>query len=34
MKYFQAEVIQILKKNPDSVYKISLELMVNYVIER
>ncbi|MBE9489157.1 MAG: polyprenyl synthetase family protein [Bacteroidetes bacterium] len=34
MKIFQAEALQILKNYPDSVYKNSLELMVNYVIER
>ncbi|MCM5661562.1 polyprenyl synthetase family protein [Galbibacter mesophilus] len=31
---FQEEALQILSKFPDSVYKDSLELMVNYVIER
>ena len=34
MKAFQAEALQILHKFPDSEYKSSLELMVNYVIER
>ncbi|MEJ6791894.1 MAG: polyprenyl synthetase family protein [Lacinutrix sp.] len=34
MKAFQAEALQILQKYPDSEYKSSLELMVNYVIER
>ena len=34
MKTFQAEALQILQKFPDSEYKSSLELMVNYVIER
>ena len=34
MKTFQAEALQILQNYPDSEYKNSLELMVNYVIER
>lgn len=34
MKAFQTEALQILQKFPDSSYKSSLELMVNYVIER
>lgn len=34
MKTFQSEALQILHKFPDSEYKSSLELMVNYVIER
>lgn len=34
MKTFQTEALQILQKFPDSEYKSSLELMVNYVIER
>jgi octaprenyl-diphosphate synthase len=34
MKTFQFEALQILQNYPDSEYKISLELMVNYVIER
>ncbi|WP_452225216.1 polyprenyl synthetase family protein [Lacinutrix chionoecetis] len=34
MKAFQAEALQILQEFPDSDYKSSLELMVNYVIER
>lgn len=34
MKAFQAEALQILQQFPDSEYKSSLELMVNYVIER
>jgi octaprenyl-diphosphate synthase len=34
MKAFQAEALQILQNYPDSEYKNSLELMVNYVIER
>jgi len=34
MKDFQTEALQILQKYPDSEYKNSLELMVNYVIER
>ena len=34
MKAFQAEALQILQQFPDSSYKSSLELMVNYVIER
>lgn len=34
MKGFQTEALQILQQFPDSEYKASLELMVNYVIER
>lgn len=34
MKTFQAEALQILQKYPDSEFKVSLELMVNYVIDR
>jgi octaprenyl-diphosphate synthase len=34
MKSFQEEALNILKDYPDSPYKDSLELMVNYVIER
>ncbi|WP_044402847.1 polyprenyl synthetase family protein [Lacinutrix sp. Hel_I_90] len=34
MKAFQAEAMQILQNYPESNYKSSLELMVNYVIER
>jgi len=34
MKAFQVEALQILQKFPDSEYKASLKLMVNYVIER
>lgn len=34
MKAFQAEALQILKTYPESQYKTSLELMVNYVIDR
>jgi len=34
MKDFQTEALQILQNYPDSEYKNSLELMVNYVIER
>ncbi len=34
MKDFQAEALLILQNYPDSEYKNSLELMVNYVIER
>ncbi|WP_055435051.1 polyprenyl synthetase family protein [Lacinutrix algicola] len=34
MKAFQAEALQILQQFPESDYKSSLELMVNYVIER
>jgi octaprenyl-diphosphate synthase len=34
MKTFQNEALQLLKQYPDSKYKNSLELMVNYVIER
>ncbi len=34
MKQFQAEALQILETYPDSEFKRSLQLMVNYVIER
>jgi octaprenyl-diphosphate synthase len=34
MKTFQQEALQLLQKFPDSEYKNSLTLMVNYVIER
>jgi octaprenyl-diphosphate synthase len=34
MKEFQKEALQILQSYPDSDYKSSLELMVNYVIDR
>lgn len=34
MKQFQTEALQILQRYPDSEYKKSLELMVNYVINR
>ena len=34
MKNFQKEALQILQTYPDSEYKNSLELMVNYVIDR
>ena len=34
MKQFQEEALQILKTYPESKYKNSLELMVNYVIDR
>lgn len=34
MKAFQEEALQLLKTYPDSDYKNSLELMVNYVIDR
>jgi len=34
MKNFQTEALQILQNYPDSEYKKSLELMVNYVIDR
>ncbi|MGR7812354.1 polyprenyl synthetase family protein [Lacinutrix undariae] len=34
MKTFQTEALQILQKYPDSEFKASLELMVNYVIDR
>ena len=34
MKVFQQEALQLLQKFPDSEYKNSLILMVNYVIER
>lgn len=34
MKAFQEEALQILQVYPDSAFKNSLELMVNYVIDR
>ncbi|WP_452231135.1 MULTISPECIES: polyprenyl synthetase family protein [unclassified Lacinutrix] len=34
MKEFQAEALQILQKYPESQYRNSLEIMVNYVIDR
>ncbi|MBU2939909.1 polyprenyl synthetase family protein [Lacinutrix sp. C3R15] len=34
MKAFQEEALQILQKYPDNQYRNSLELMVNYVIDR
>lgn len=34
MKAFQAEALEILHQFPESTYRASLELMVNYVIER
>lgn len=34
MKAFQKEALEILQKYPDSAYRNSLELMVNYVIDR
>lgn len=34
MKAFQTEALKLLQEYPDSAYKSSLELMVNYVIER
>jgi len=34
MKQFQQEALQILQQYPKSIYKDSLELMVNYVIDR
>ncbi len=34
MKQFQEEALQLLQDYPDSPYKSSLELMVNYVIDR
>jgi octaprenyl-diphosphate synthase len=34
MKAYQNEALQLLKTYPDTSYKASLELMVNYVIER
>ena len=34
MKAFQEQALQLLQKYPESEYKESLELMVNYVIER
>ncbi len=34
MKEFQAQALSILEKHPESPYKKSLQLMVNYVIER
>jgi octaprenyl-diphosphate synthase len=34
MKAYQEDALQILRQYPDSPYKTSLELMVNYVIDR
>ena len=34
MMEYQQEAIQLLRQFPDSDYKVSLLLMVNYVIER
>jgi octaprenyl-diphosphate synthase len=34
MKEYQQQALQLLQKYPDSTYKASLELMVNYVIDR
>jgi octaprenyl-diphosphate synthase len=34
MKEFQEEALQILKTYPDSEFRQSLEIMVNYVIDR
>ena len=34
MKYFQKEALHLLEHFPESIYKNSLILMVNYVIER
>jgi octaprenyl-diphosphate synthase len=34
MKEFQKEALTLLNTYPDSEYKASLELMVNYVIDR
>ena len=34
MKQFQEEALRLLQNYPDSPYKNSLELMVNYVIDR
>ena len=34
MKEFQQEALMLLKKYPDTPYKHSLNLMVNYVIDR
>ena len=34
MKQFQSEALELLNTYPESQYKIALELMVNYVIER
>jgi octaprenyl-diphosphate synthase len=34
MKQFQSEALQILRTYPESDYRNSLELMVNYVIDR
>ena len=34
MKEFQQEALLMLKKYPESEYRNSLEIMVNYVIER
>ena len=34
MKQFQTQALEILHTYPESQYKTSLELMVNYVIDR
>ena len=34
MKHFQKEALQLLQTYPESEYRNSLELMVNYVIDR
>ena len=34
MKQYQSKALDILQQYPDSTYKDSLELMVNYVIDR
>jgi len=34
MLQFKAEALQLLEGYPDSEYKSSLELMVNYVVDR
>ena len=34
MKQYQSKALAILQQYPDSTYKNSLELMVNYVIDR
>jgi octaprenyl-diphosphate synthase len=34
MKDFQEDALQLLETYPDSKYKASLKLMVNYVIDR
>jgi octaprenyl-diphosphate synthase len=34
MKEFQSEASEILQRYPDSPYKASLELMIDYVIDR